>query len=163
MLNKLLILVSLVLVSCSTTKPVRTWRNAYLNRKLVTVSGGVPFYAEHIEYLKREVNYMCLSGIKPMLPKTFTNAQALDFCGCMSDKYQTDDEVKQIMLNLDYNPNEVVKYIKGVQNEYWAVMDDEAKQNYREIAKYPPNYYEKIVADHANCLDDVNYKLYNAK
>jgi hypothetical protein len=154
-----LILVCVAMSGCSTTvKP--TWRDAYINRKPAIIEKGVPFYAEHIEYLNRNVAYMCLSGIKPMLPVEFTNQQAMDFCGCMTDEYYTPDQVEGILLKLDYNPSKVVLVFKEVQNEYWAVLDDQAKSNYREIVKYPPGYYEKITASRAKCIDDVNYKEY---
>jgi hypothetical protein len=145
LISGFLILVCVAMSGCSSIQ-VSTWRNAYLNRKPAIVEKGVPFYAEHIEYLNRNVAYMCLSGIKPMLPVEFTNQQAMDFCGCMTDEYYTPDQVEEILLKL--------------QNEYWAVMDDQAKSNYREIVKYPPCYYEKITASRAKCIDDVNYKEY---
>jgi hypothetical protein len=164
-LDRALILMFLVLLcvatsGCSTAKHVPTWRDAYLNRKPVIVAHGVPFYPEHLEYLNRNVEYMCLAGIKPMLPPEFSNKQAIDFCGCMSDEYYTKQEMMAILLKLDYNPNNVVLVFKQIQNEYWAVMDDEFKSNYREIVKYPPGYYEKITASRAKCIDDVNYKEY---
>lgn len=154
-----LILLCVAISGCSTiVKP--TWRNAYLNRKPAIVAHGVPFYAEHIEYLNRNVEYMCLSGIKPMLPPEFSNKQAAEFCGCMNDAYYTPDQLEEILLKLDYNPNSVVLALKEIQNEYWAVMDDQSKSNYREIVKYPPGYFERITANRAKCIDDVNYNSY---
>ena len=163
MQNLKIIFVLLILVGCASQPEKPTWRNAYLNRKTVGVFEGVPLYPEHIEYINREVNYMCLAGIKPMLPKEFSNKQALEFCGCMSDKYFTKQQLKDGLVSIDFNPNEFVKQLKNIQNEYWAVMDDQFKSNYREIVKYPPNYYEKITADRANCIDDINYKVYTNK
>lgn len=158
-----LILVLIIITSCASVPEKPTWRNAYLNRKPVTVFEGVPLYAEHIEYINREINYMCLAGIKPMLPKEFTNNQALDFCGCMADRYFTKQELQNGLVSIDFNPNEFVQQFKRVQNEYWAVLDDQYRNDYREIAKYPPGYYEKVTNDRANCIDDINYKVYNTK
>lgn len=156
-----LLLACIAFSGCSTTpKHIPSWRDAYQNRKPVTVVQGAPVYAEHVEYLNREVNYMCLAGIKPMLPVEFTNKQASDFCYCMTDRYYTPDQYGEILLKLDYNPNKVVLVFKEIQNEYWAVMDDDFKKNYREIVKYPPGYFERITKNRANCIDDINYKEY---
>lgn len=154
-----LLLVAVAASGCGSTAP-KTWRDGYLNRKPAIIEQGVPFYPEHIEYLNRNVSYMCLSGIKPMLPVDFTNSQALSFCGCMFDEYYTKQQISELLLKLDYNPNHVILVFKEMQNEYWAVMDDEFKSNYREIVKYPPGYFERISANRAKCIDDVNYKEY---
>lgn len=164
-LDKCIVLWFLILIAaassgCSTAKHVPSWRDAYQNRKPAVVVQGVPVYPEHVEYLDREVNYMCLAGIKPMLPVEFSNKQASDFCSCMADKYYTPDQYRDIILKLDFNPNLIIVVLKKVQNEYWAVMDDEFKKNYREIVKYPPGYFERITQNRANCIDDVNYKEY---
>lgn len=158
---KYLILI-LFVVSCA-SKPVApkaTWRNAYLNRKPVVVQGGVPLYAEHMEYLRREVNYTCLSSLKPLLPQKLTNSEALDYCGCMLDKYYTKQELQQGLIKIDFNPTELVEMLKKTQDEIWAVLDDQFKNNYSEIAKYPPNYYERITGNSATCIEDINYRKF---
>lgn len=159
--NSLSILLLLFITSCSSASV--TWRNAYLSRKPIAVFKEVPLYSEHLAYLDREVKYMCLSGIKPMLPKEFTNVQALGFCGCMGDIFYTKEEWNSGLISIDFNPNELVLMIKKTQDEFWAVLDDKFRNDYREIAKYPSGFYEKITENSTNCIDDVNYTSYNKK